>query len=113
MRYITVENELDITRHYLAIQHMRFREHFQESYEVDEKLYPCRTLKLILQPFIENAINHAVCDREEPLHIVIRLYREKEKICFEVEDDGVGIEREKMKRLVSGQPEAGFGIYCK
>ena len=111
MRYITVENELDITRHYLAIQHMRFREHFQESYEVDEKLYPCRTLKLILQPFIENAINHAVCDREEPLHIVIRLYREKEKICFEVEDDGVGIEREKMKRLVSGQPEAGFGIY--
>lgn len=111
MRYITVENELDITRHYLAIQHMRFRDHFRESYEVDETLFPCRTLKLVLQPFIENAINHAVCEREEPLHIIIRLYSEEDRICFEVEDDGAGIEEEKMERLLSGQPEAGYGIY--
>ena len=111
MRYITVENELDITRHYLAIQHMRFRDHVRESYEVDETLFPCRTLKLVLQPFIENAINHAVCEREEPLHIIIRLYSEEDRICFEVEDDGAGIEEEKMERLLSGQPEAGYGIY--
>ena len=111
MRYITVGNELDITRHYLAIQHMRFRDHFRESYEVDETLFPCRTLKLVLQPFIENAINHAVCEREEPLHIIIRVFCEENRICYEVEDDGAGIEEEKMERLVTGQPEAGYGIY--
>ena len=68
-------------------------------------------MKLVLQPFIENAINHAVCEREEPLHIIIRLYSEEDRICFEVEDDGAGIEEEKMERLLSGQPEAGYGIY--
>lgn len=110
-RYITIENELEITRHYIAIQHMRFRNQFLESYEIDEQLYPCRTLKLVLQPFIENAINHAICEKANPLHIIIRLYRIEEKIFFEVEDDGMGIPADKIEKLDSKEPEAGFGIY--
>lgn len=110
-RYISIENEIDITKHYLAIQHMRFRNQFEETYEIDEQLYPCRTLKLILQPFIENAINHAVCERDTPLHIIIRLYQRDKKIYFEVEDDGTGIPFDKVQKLDSGKPEAGFGIY--
>lgn len=111
MRYITVENELAITRHYIAVQHMRFGNHFQEIYETDEKLYPYKTLKLVLQPFVENAINHAMgIGTKPPLHIYIRLYREQDVICFEIEDDGQGLSEEKLKQLEAKQPEVGFGI---
>lgn len=110
-RYISVEDELELTKHYIAIQHMRFREQFQESYELDQTLYPCRTLKLVLQPFIENAINHATSARCEPLHIVIRLYRIDGKIYYEIEDDGAGMTPECLLKLNSRNTEAGFGIY--
>lgn len=110
-RYISVEDELDLTKHYIAIQHMRFRSQFQESYELDQALYPCRTLKLVLQPFVENAINHAASDKSGPLHIVIRLYCIGAKIYYEVEDDGAGMTPECLQKLNSGNTEAGFGIY--
>ena len=110
-RYISVENELDITRHYIAIQHMRFGNIFGVSYEVDERLYPCRTLKLVLQPFVENAINHAMDETVSPLHIIIRAYRRDNRICFEVEDNGTGIDRKKLESLTSGKHDTGFGIY--
>lgn len=110
-RYISVENELDITRHYIAIQHMRFGNTFQVSYEVDEQLYPCRTLKLVLQPFVENAINHAMDETASPLHIIIRAYRRNKRICFEVEDNGTGIDRKKLEGLTSGKTDTGFGIF--
>lgn len=110
-RYISVEDELALTRHYLAIQHMRFGNLFTEQYETEEQLYPCRTLKLILQPFLENAINHAAGSRERPLHITIRLYCQHQRLYFEVEDNGIGIPPERLQKLDSHAPEAGFGIY--
>lgn len=67
-------------------------------------------LKLILQPFVENAMNHAMGTGTEILHIFIRLYRKEDTIYFEVEDDGPGMPEEKVRWLEAGRPEAGFGI---
>ena len=61
-QYITLEKEIALTKHYLAIQHMRFDDSFIEHWEVDESLSTHETLKLLLQPFVENAINHAIYD---------------------------------------------------
>ena len=110
MKYISIQNELEITRHYIAVQDMRFGDQFQESYELDGKLYPYKTMKLILQPFVENAVNHAMGTGERVLHVLIRLYRRGDAICFEVEDDGPGMCEEKLQQLNAGRPEAGFGI---
>ncbi len=110
MKYILIRNELEITRHYIAVQHMRFGDQFQEVYELDEELYPYKTLKLILQPFVENAVNHAMGTESGVLHIFIRLYRRQDVICFEVEDDGPGMSEDKVRYLEADRPEAGFGI---
>jgi len=113
--YISVEKELAITKHYIAIQHMRFDNLFIEHWEIDEALYKQETLKLMLQPFIENAISHAVYQEDTPLHIYIRIYEKKRDndtpvICFEIEDDGAGMTSERLYSILSLEQDIGYGI---
>jgi len=113
-QYITLEKEIALTKHYLAIQHMRFDDSFIESWEVDESLSSCETLKLLLQPFVENAINHAIYDDHKCLEISIRVYQSMHigvpALLLEVEDDGCGMPSEQVEALLSPESKAGYGI---
>jgi len=109
-RNILIQKELDITRHYIAIQQMRFDQLFRVHWQIDEMLYPYQTLKLLLQPFVENAINHAVWDDNSTLNIIIRLYRTENKICFEVVDDGAGMIKGQAKSALQANTNEGYGI---
>ncbi len=107
---ILVQKELDITRHYIAIQQMRFESLFRVHWQIDESLYPYPTLKLMLQPFVENAINHAIWDDNQTLNIIIRLYREGDGMIFEVVDDGAGMTAEQAGNALQSHMDAGYGI---
>lgn len=109
-RNILIQKELEITRHYLAIQQIRFDALFRVHWQTDEALYPYHTLKLMLQPFVENSINHAIWDDSAPLNIVIRLYRQADQIVFEVVDDGAGMSEQRIKDVLSPHTESGYGI---
>lgn len=113
-QYITLEKEIALTKHYLAIQHMRFEDSFIEHWEVDESLSTHETLKLLLQPFVENAINHAIYDDQQCLEINIRIYRSihagAPALLLEVEDDGCGMSAEQVETLLSTESKAGYGI---
>lgn len=113
-QYITLEKEIALTKHYLAIQHMRFDDSFMERWEVDESLATSETLKLVLQPFVENAINHAIYDDQQCLEISIRVYRSIHvgvpALLLEVEDDGCGMSSEQVDALLSSESKAGYGI---
>ncbi|WP_020619005.1 cache domain-containing sensor histidine kinase [Paenibacillus daejeonensis] len=113
-QYITLEKEITLTKHYLAIQHMRFDDRFMEQWEVDDSLLRYETLKLVLQPFVENAINHAIYDDHQCLTIAIRVYRSVyaglPSLVLEVEDDGCGMSSEQAETLLSSESQAGYGI---
>ncbi|RED63049.1 sensor histidine kinase [Cohnella lupini] len=113
-QYITLEKEIALTKHYLAIQHMRFDDSFIERWEVDESLSTYQTLKLLLQPFVENAINHAIYDDHQCLEISIRVYQSMHvgvpALLLEVEDDGCGMSSEQVEALLSSESKAGYGI---
>ena len=57
---ISVREELEHARHYLTIQQMRYKQKFDFAIEADEAALSCYTLKLVLQPLIENAIVHGI-----------------------------------------------------
>ncbi|MFF2885556.1 sensor histidine kinase [Paenibacillus sp. NPDC057967] len=113
-QYITLEKEIALTKHYLAIQHMRFEDSFIERWEVDESLCKHETLKLLLQPFVENVINHAIYDDQQCLEINIRIYKSTHAgvpaLLLEVEDDGCGMSAEQVDTLLSTESKAGYGI---
>jgi len=64
-----------------------------------------------LQPFVENAIHHAIWNEDQPINIIIRLYRKDQSICFEVVDDGGGMTAERAADIMAANREVGYGIY--
>lgn len=111
---ITVEKEIEMTKSYLVIMENRFEDLIHVEFKVQESALNGLVPKILLQPFIENAINHAMRP-EGVLVIVIDIRRVEEKLVFQIYDDGIGIEEEKVKELLHGVPddsgtEHGYGI---
>jgi two-component system sensor histidine kinase YesM len=80
----------------------------------DEDTLDCLTLKLVLQPLIENAIVHGIEYHMDEGCIEIRVYRENDKLVFRITDNGVGMTEEQMSKLLVGSPivksGAGSGV---
>ncbi len=108
---ISIEQELDLLQNYMKIQKIRFGEDVVIRYEVDEDVLQCRTIKLILQPLVENAIHHGRRE-EEVLTVGVSVRRREERVIYEVCDDGLGIEPEKLVQLRTElkQSQEGYGL---
>ena len=109
---ITVREELEQVRHYLIIQKMRFKNKFEYTITWDEAALEETTVKLIVQPMAENAINHAIDEtQDEALHIAIHAGVTEEEVIFTIEDDGVGMPPEVVDRLLTAPAgKSGIGI---
>ncbi|MUG65109.1 HAMP domain-containing protein [Paenibacillus campinasensis] len=109
-RIILMEQEINLVKNYVAIQKIRFRDKLRVYYDLDEALFAKTTIKLILQPFIENAIHHAVGD-DSGINIIVRLRQEEEDIVLQVIDDGVGMTKEQLNRALNKtDPGSGYGV---
>ena len=122
-KYISVEEELQFVKSYLLIQNRRFEGKIHVEIDVDEALLNEKVIKLLLQPFVENAVYHGIEPKIGEGTIWIRIYKQGKFMFFEVEDDGVGmnVEKDIMKgyavrnsveriKLVYGA-EAGIDFY--
>ena len=84
----------------MGIQKIRFPERFVVEISVEEELMDCKVLKFILQPIVENSYKYGFAEKRKKNILSIRSYREdKEDIIIIVEDNGIGIETEKVKRM--------------
>ncbi|MFD0714552.1 sensor histidine kinase [Paenibacillus sp. GCM10027626] len=98
-RTITVREELEHARHYLTIQQMRFKKKFQFSIEAEEEALSGCTLKLVLQPLIENAIIHGIEYLVDEGMIQVSARIEGGFLLMEVADNGVGMTEEQLQAL--------------
>lgn len=97
---ISVKNEIEHAKHYLFIQSFRYKDKFR--YEViieDEEVLKETTLKLILQPLIENAIYHGIDKSEDNGKIILKAGYKDNFIKLSIEDNGYGLSEEKIKAL--------------
>lgn len=106
----TVAKEIDNIRSYLKIQLIMHDHEFRVVEDITEGLGDYGTPKLILQPLVENAIDHGldVSEKEEKI-LWITVREEKESIFFEVRDNGVGMEQEKADQILTYK-SSGYGV---
>lgn len=96
--FLTVEQEMDYARNYLTIQQVRYKKRFKYELYMDESIKDLPCPKIILQPLIENSLKHGMSDMPG-CTLIVRAQQEGYNIVLSVEDDGLGIPPEKLKKL--------------
>lgn len=107
---IPVKDELEQAQAYVDIQKIKYDERMQVSYDFAPEVVRYETVKLILQPFIENVLEHAWTG--ESIHIRITASVLDDVLEFKVIDNGVGFPPGRMLNNIGGQEltNAGYGI---
>lgn len=119
---ITIREELEHVLSYLRIQGIRYKDKISYEFDAPEDVKELYIIKLVLQPLVENAIYHGIKVKEGAGQIRIAIRRGVSEaniqilhIC--VEDDGVGIEEERLSVIREGlrfgyvSQDGGYGIY--
>jgi two-component system sensor histidine kinase YesM len=114
---IPLADELEHARHYLTIQKMRYKNKFSAQISAEDGVESLYTIKLIIQPILENAIYHGMAYADGDGEIRIHAFREGEDVLIEVTDNGPGMPEELVEQLlspngpaVSGAKGSGIGF---
>ena len=97
---LTVEKELEHVKLYVHLQNNRYNDRFDLKIDLDdEDLLQLRTLKLILQPIVENIILHRFTKEQEDCTIRIGVYISHGMLVYDVEDNGIGISKDELDSI--------------
>ncbi len=97
-KFVRIEKEIEFVQSYLAIEKARFEEKINCQYDVDTVNFMIPTL--VLQPIVENAVKHGILKKEEGGNIKISIKENRDFIAIKVEDDGVGISKDKLTAIL-------------
>ncbi|SDH80902.1 LytS/YhcK type 5TM receptor domain-containing protein [Desulfosporosinus hippei] len=114
-RFVSLREECDHIRAYLAIEQARFSDRLNVIEEISEEVLNWQIPGLTLQPLIENAIKHGIYPLNSGGQIIVSAEQEKGFLLLKITDNGVGIPNEKLKLLHSGETvqSKGLGIGLK
>lgn len=108
--FIPVRQELEQARAYVDIQKIKNGELMDVLYDIDPAIAPYSMIKLTLQPFIENVLEHGWRGDRITIRLTGRL--EQGNLVFQIIDDGVGFRAETIRRIFAADEtsKAGYGI---
>jgi PAS domain S-box-containing protein len=99
---VPLSTELEHCENYIGIEKARFEDRINVRYDIDTDVLECKVPPLILQPLVENALKHGILPRERGGEIIIGAHKvEGGAIKVYVNDDGVGMDQERLKSLFS------------
>ena len=100
---IKIEDEIKHAQNYMNIQKIRYKNSFEVDFEIEKEILDGCTVKLVLQPLLENAIYYGMefMDGEGEIHV--RGYRKGDDVYLEVEDNGLGMPEEEAAELLNGE----------
>ena len=99
----TIGEEVALVDKYVYILNVRFTGEIHYSKDVDEDVAHVRVPSMILQPIVENAVNYGIRDIDWEGHIDLKVYKENGYVLLSIKDNGIGMEREQIERILSGE----------
>ncbi len=107
---LRVAEEIENVKSYLHIQQVMHDDSFDVEYDISPEILEYEVPNLILQPIVENAIEHGIELLEEGRgKLIISGYTEGKLIILSVKDNGVGMEQEKAQSILS-ENSKGYGV---
>jgi two-component system sensor histidine kinase YesM len=111
---IPIRNEIEHIKSYLTIQKMRYKDKLDFEIEVEDSILSYKTIKIILQPLVENSIYHGIKNKDRAGLVRITGSRVGDKIVLSVIDNGIGMAPETLEALlqkpVSSEQGSGMGV---
>ena len=89
---VTLEQELELVRQYLAIEQARFSDRLRPRFDIDESLLSAAVPSFALQHLVENAIRHGIARTPDAGEVLVRARRDAESLELSVIDDGTGLD---------------------
>lgn len=96
---ISIRDEIRHVTSYLVIESMIYSKKIQYTIEVEPEIESYKTLKLLLQPLVENAIYHGIKNKDGVGEICVCVVEEKSGISLAVRDTGIGMSRKQVETL--------------
>ena len=110
---VKVNDEINCIRNYMTIINMRSDSEIKMEYDVDSELQDEPMVKLLLQPFVENSVQHGLRGKADG-RIRISIHKEQELISIVISDNGKGMTEQKVNTIMSEEKngeKGGFGVY--
>lgn len=110
---VPLHRELEQLEAYIYLQKLKCGDELNVILDVEEELQDCITVKLILQPLLENAISHGRKEDGSVINIAIYSYYDDEYYYLVVEDDGNGMTQERVEMVKAGTiggTTGGYGL---
>jgi two-component system LytT family sensor kinase len=105
--FTTLAEELRSIDRYLTLERARFGERLQVTLRVAPEVLPVAVPFLCLQPIVENAVKHGLERKEGEGHVSIVAEDGGSECRISVEDNGLGMNPERMRRILAGEPDGG------
>ena len=98
---ISLEEEIQTLEHYISLQQLRYNQAFQYEIIVDEQIQPQQYTipPLLLQPIVENAIEHGLVPKKQQGHLDLRFTLAGEALNITICDDGIGRGKKKVMKV--------------
>ena len=114
--FITISDEIEHVRNYLAIQQIRYSDVLSYEIHVDKGLDEQRMLKLLLQPLVENSLYHGIRGTRIRGKITVSAVKTEGKVKFTVADNGIGMTEDKLnevRKIISSESggDKSYGLY--
>lgn len=101
-RFVPLTDELDFLKTWLALEQHRFGKRLQLQYNIDPSVLYTSVPPMLLQPLVENALNHGIAHRVEGGTVTIECRKKEDAVFFAVCDTGVGYAGELSQLLNKG-----------
>ncbi|GGH68533.1 hypothetical protein GCM10008014_51090 [Paenibacillus silvae] len=105
---ITLHEEVEIVRHYLTIQQVRYPGVFEVQYDIDPGCERVMMPKLVLQPLVENSLYHGIRAKGSPGMMRIQARQSADAVTLTLTDDGVGMSGEQLQQIQRSEKQRSF-----